>query len=136
MDCIFCKIVAGEIPADKVYEDDEYLAFLDIMPINPGHTLVIPKKHFKDMLDTPNEVLGEMIGIAKDIGAAIKKGLDIPAFNLGINVGREAGQAVFHVHFHVIPRFEGDGHKMWSEGSYKETEAKAVAEKIKRQLEG
>jgi len=134
MDCIFCKIVAGEIPADKVYEDDEYLAFLDIMPINPGHTLVIPKKHYRDLIDAPNELLSGMIGLAKKIGVAIKDGLQVPAFNVGVNTGKEAGQAVFHVHFHVIPRFASDGHKMWGGGSYKDDEAKVIAEKIKENL--
>jgi len=133
-DCIFCRIITGEVPADKVYEDDKYLAFLDIAPINPGHTLLVPKKHYQDIISAPDEVLCEIMKLARLLGASVMKGLEAPAFNLGVNTGKEAGQAVFHLHLHVIPRFENDGHKMWGGGSYRGGEAGRVAEKIKKEM--
>ena len=98
MDCIFCKIISGEIPCKKVYEDEKTLAFLDIQPKAPGHTVVIPKKHYINILDCPKEVLAAVIYTVQRVA---KK---YTAVNVINNSGAKAGQEVFHLHFHVIPR--------------------------------
>ncbi|OGY49241.1 MAG: hypothetical protein A3D39_03025 [Candidatus Buchananbacteria bacterium RIFCSPHIGHO2_02_FULL_39_17] len=133
-DCIFCKIVAGQIPAAKIYEDDKVLAFLDINPINPGHTLVIPKIHFSNLTQTPVEVSQNLIMVIKKISPAIMKGVGAQGFNLGLNNGSIAGQIIFHMHFHLIPRFADDGHKLWSGRQYQLGEMEKVAENIKKFL--
>src|SRR3989344_3193852 len=111
--CVFCKIVKLETPSQRVYEDDEYIAFLDINPINFGHTLVVPKAHYENVLDVPPEVIAGMIKIAKKVAPAVVEAMRADGFNIGINNGRAAGQLVEHVHIHVIPRFEADNLKSW-----------------------
>lgn len=113
--CIFCKIVKREIPCDKVYEDEKVLAFLDIHPIKPGHTLIIPKKHFENFASTDEEYLLPMIQTARKIAPAIIKAVGASAFNLTTANGAEAGQSVFHLHFHIIPRFSKSELKDWPE---------------------
>lgn len=130
-DCIFCQIVEAKIPSNKVYEDDMFLAFLDIHPVNPGHTLVIPKKHFPDLAAAPPDVAAGLMKVAKNIAPGIIRAVGAEAFNLGLNNGRAAGQLVEHVHLHVMPRFPGDGHSAWHGQPYAEGEAAAVAEKIR-----
>ena len=134
MDCIFCKIIAGEIPSYKVYEDDGALAFLDIAPVNYGHILVVPKKHFVNMEDIPEDELCKIIKAVKKIGKALKDGLGVIGYNVQVNNDPIAGQIVPHIHFHVIPRNEGDGLKLWPQGKYGECEAEEVLEKIKSNL--
>jgi len=133
-DCVFCKIVAGEIPAAKVYENHKYIAFLDIVPVNPGHVLVIPKEHYEDLMSTPNELLDGMLNDAKKIAAAVLKAVGADAFNIGINVGKNSGQVVPHLHIHIMPRFPDDGHHLFKGRSYKEGEMQKVAEAIKQNL--
>ena len=133
-DCIFCKIIAGEIPATKVYEDENTLAFLDITPVNPGHTLVIPKKHFVNIFETPDEVTLQMMQTIKKIAHGIKDGLKIDNMNIAMNNGIHSGQTVFHAHIHLIPRHEGDGYTMWPGKKYEEGEALKIAEEIKNSL--
>jgi histidine triad (HIT) family protein len=113
-DCLFCKIVAGEIPSKKIYEDDHYLAFLDIFPANRGHTLVIPKAHFVDIHSMPAEVYGGIAATAKRIADLLQEKLGSEGTTI-FQMNREAGwQTVFHAHMHVIPRWSGDGlHKPW-----------------------
>lgn len=135
-DCVFCKIVNWETPSQRVYEDEQLIAFLDINPINWGHTLIIPRIHYANVLDTPPEVLGEMIKLTKKVGAAVTKATSCDGFNVGVNNGRAAGQLVDHVHIHVIPRFADDGLKSWpSRSRYPEGEMGATAKKIKAVLE-
>jgi histidine triad (HIT) family protein len=129
--CIFCKIVAGEIPSHKVYEDDDVLAFLDITPVNPGHTLVIPKHHYENLLDLPEAEAQKLLSVIKKIAPAIMGAVGAKGFNLGLNNGVSAGQVVGHVHFHIIPRLENDGRQLWHGGEYKEGEAEVILEKIK-----
>ncbi|MBI4122225.1 MAG: HIT family protein [Parcubacteria group bacterium] len=112
-DCIFCKIVKGEIPAAKVYEDDELIAFLDINPINPGHTLIIPKEHYATLLETPELLVSRLFTIVPNLAKAVLQATDTAAFNLGVNTGAVSGQVVEHVHLHIMPRREGDGYEMW-----------------------
>jgi histidine triad (HIT) family protein len=109
MACVFCEIVAGRAPSIRIYEDDDYLAILDIRPFTRGHTLVLPKKHTVDLTDTPPETCGAMVTIGQRIArAARESGLHADGNNVVINDGRAAFQSVFHVHLHVLPRRNGD----------------------------
>ncbi len=108
-DCLFCKIVAGEIPAKKVYEDANSFAFLDINPRNPGHTLVIPKKHYETLFDMPENEAAELFKIVKKMADVCKSGVKADGISIGQSNGRAAGQIVQHLHFHVIPRFNTEG---------------------------
>jgi diadenosine tetraphosphate (Ap4A) HIT family hydrolase len=109
MSCVFCAVVAGDAPAVRIYEDDDYLAFLDIRPFTRGHTLVIPKRHTVDLTDTPAETLAGMLAVGQRIARASRaSGLHADGNNLAINDGRAAFQSVFHIHLHVVPRRSGD----------------------------
>jgi histidine triad (HIT) family protein len=109
MGCVFCEIVAGRAPAIRIYEDDDYLAILDIRPFTRGHTLVIPKAHTVDLTDTPPETLAYMIAIGQRIGRAARVSeLGADGNNIAVNDGKAAFQSVFHVHLHVLPRRNGD----------------------------
>ncbi|MCW1959807.1 MAG: HIT family protein [Mycobacterium sp.] len=109
MSCIFCDIVGGSAPAVRVYEDDDYLGFLDIRPFTRGHTLVIPKQHFVDLTDTPAPTLAGMLTVGQRIAVATRSsGLAATGNNIAINDGKSAFQSVFHIHLHVIPRRDGD----------------------------
>lgn len=129
-DCIFCKIIRKEIPADIVYEDENCLAFLDITPINPGHTLLIPKKHYENLYEMPDEILIKLAPIIKKLAVAIKKCVDAEGINIGMNNERPAGQLVPHAHIHIMPRFSNDGHTHWRGKPYPEGESQKIAEKI------
>ena len=129
--CIFCKIVKGEMPASMVYEDARILAFLDIAPVNIGHSLVIPKKHFVNIFDTPEDILYSMTKVAKKLSQSIKIGLNADGVNVTMNNDIAAGQIIFHSHIHVIPRFTNDGFGTWhGKRPYKEGEMREVAKKI------
>ncbi len=134
MDCVFCKIVKGEIPADKIYEDENCLAFLDITPVNPGHILLVTKEHYENIYELPDEIFSKLAPIIKKLAIAAKKGMDADGINIGMNNERPAGQIIPHVHFHIIPRFSNDGHRHWKGGSYAEGEAEKTAGKIKKIL--
>ena len=112
-DCVFCKIIKKEIPCVRVYEDDKTLAFLDINPINKGHTLVIPKNHHENLYDLPDEEYHACLDSVRKVARAIKESIRPDGLNLGMNNGRSAGQVVFHAHFHLIPRFLTDGLQHW-----------------------
>jgi histidine triad (HIT) family protein len=129
--CVFCKIVSGEIPSYKIYEDESALAFLDIMPVNPGHTLVIPKKHYENIEAIPEEELADLIKVVKKVGLALKNGFGAKGYNLTENNDPIAGQIIPHLHFHLIPRVEGDDLKLWPQGKYGEGEAETVALRLK-----
>ncbi len=103
-DCVFCAIAAGEIPSFKVYEDDLVLAYLDINPFTEGHTLVIPKAHSANLLDTPAETLKEVVARVQKVAAHIQATLPCDGFNILQNNGAAAGQTVHHIHFHIVPR--------------------------------
>jgi len=108
-DCVFCKIARKEIQAYLVNESENFVAFLDIHPHAPGHTLVIPKEHFPNLKELPTEFGQELIKIIKETLQLLVKTLNTTDFTLGINEGPLAGQAVLHLHFHLIPRFKNDG---------------------------
>ena len=135
-DCVFCKIVSGAIPAVKIYEDDETLAFLDIQPVNPGHALVIPKDHFENIYDIPAEAWLRVALAAQKVALAVKNGMSADGINLGMNNESAAGQLVPHAHIHVIPRINEDGFKHWGHNLYKDNdEMTETAEKIKAFVE-
>jgi len=118
-DCVFCKIVAGELPAARVYEDTDTLAFLDIGPVVKGHTLVVPKQHFDPITGTPPDVLQKLIVTVQRVARAQFSALKAEGVNVSQANGKVAGQIVPHVHFHVIPRFSQDGHsRNWSPRTY------------------
>jgi histidine triad (HIT) family protein len=107
-DCIFCKILAGTIPSRKYYEDEAVIAFLDINPASPGHSLVVPKQHFKLIFDgTDEQIQKTFIGV-KNVAERVKNRLACDGFNILVNQGRDAGQVIEHFHIHVIPRLKGD----------------------------
>jgi len=133
-DCLFCKIIAGEIPSTKIYEDDNVFAFLDIAPVNPGHTLVIPKEHTPNIYEMSEKTLGYVMGVVKKLSSATKDALQADGINLEMNNDTVAGQVIFHAHLHVIPRFEGDGLKQWPGKSYEGSHQEEVAKKIKEKL--
>ncbi|MBP7006916.1 MAG: HIT family protein [Candidatus Pacebacteria bacterium] len=129
-DCIFCKIIKGELPATKLYEDDKALAFLDIYPVNIGHALVIPKEHFENILETPEDVIAHMMKVVKKVSHGIE-GLGCDGINITMNNKSAAGQVVFHSHIHVIPRYDGDGFGLWhGKRGYAEGEKEEVSKKI------
>ncbi len=111
--CIFCKIVLGEIQSVKVYEDAEFLAFLDNGPVSPGHTLLIPKNHFDRFDLTPPELVGRLYQLVRTVAPAIARAMGADGFNASLNNGRAAGQIVFHTHVHIIPRKAKDGLAAW-----------------------
>lgn len=133
-DCIFCKIIAGELPSSKVYEDEFVVAFLDIQPTAPGHTLIVPKVHCDDVVGCNPDVLAHMVKAAQKVAPAVVKATGAEGFNLGVNNGRAAGQVIFHLHMHVIPRHNNDGLHLWPSGKYEEGKMAEMAEKIRAQL--
>ena len=106
--CIFCKITSGEIPAEKVYEDDNFIGILDVNPKAEGHTLIIPKKHFKTLLDMPSSLGNELLDAIKKIGLDLIEKRKAEGFNLVVNNFEPAGQVVAHAHIHIIPRKTND----------------------------
>ena len=129
-DCLFCKIIKKEISAEIVYEDNEILAFLDIKPVHPGHTLVIPKEHHKMMGETPDDLIASLFVKSKKIMKAIKKAMG--ADYIAISV---IGIEIPHLHIHLVPRYFNDGMaNFWPTKTYKGNESKQTAEKIKKQL--
>ena len=134
MDCIFCKIVQGKIPCYKIYEDDDFLAFLDIQPIAKGHTLIIPKKHYNTFLETPIEILSKMTPVIHEVGQALLKATSADGLNFGLNNGPAAGQIIMHTHFHIIPRFNDDGLHTWPSIECSEEEFEQITKNIKNNL--
>ncbi len=133
-DCIFCKIIKGEIPSSKIYENDKVFCFLDIMPVNKGHTLVIPKKHYETILDIPEDLLKEVITVTKKVSKAVKQGTKADGISIGQSNFKAGGQVVPHLHFHIIPRYSGDGLKFWPQNKYEEGEMNSYKEKIAKFL--
>ncbi len=127
-DCIFCKIVKGEIPCHKIYENSEFLSFLDINPLNPGHTLVIPKKHYRLVWDVPNGK--EYFEVVKKIAKVLQKSMKTEWVFCAV-----AGTEIPHSHIHLIPRFENDGHEEFVKWNavkkLSKEEMENIAEKIR-----
>ncbi len=132
-DCIFCKIIEGKIPSAKVYEDNSVISFLDIMPANKGHCLVVPKKHAANLLEISDDDLAAIIKAIKRVARALSLSMGNGSFNLIMNNGKEAGQLVQHAHIHIVPRFQKDRLRLtWSHLKYEEKEIKEYADKIKK----
>jgi histidine triad (HIT) family protein len=122
-ECIFCKVVRGEIPCAQVYSGDSVLAFLDIAPIVEGHTLIIPKTHYSTLWDLPQELAGEMQRVMQDVGVGIFHVTGATGLNVVMNNYKAAGQVVPHAHWHLIPRREGDGLMPVEQKEYESQEA-------------
>lgn len=133
-DTIFAKIIRREISADIVYEDDDTLAFLDVRPTNPGHTLVIPKSAAQNIFDISDEALTAMARTARKITPAIVSAVGAKGLNMVMNNGRDAGQIIFYAHIHLIPRFTDDGLTPWADKEYAPGEAKTIADKIRIEI--
>jgi histidine triad (HIT) family protein len=133
-DCLFCKIVEGSIPSWKVYETDKILAFLDITPVNEGHTLVIPKAHYENLFEIPDEILSEIALELKHLGEAVQKATNAGGINIAMNNREAAGQIIPHAHFHIIPRYITDGQKLMHGRKYAEGRIDIVTENIKREI--
>jgi len=137
-DCIFCKIIKGEIPSAKVFENDDVVAFLDISQVTKGHTLVIPKVHKENIFELTPEIASKLFEVVPEISNAIKKAYNPIGLNLLNNNGEKAGQSVFHYHLHIIPRYgEGDGFgAVWKthEKDYSPQDLQNIAEYIRSQM--
>lgn len=134
--CIFCKIVAGEIPSYKVYEDENVLAFLDISQVTKGHTLIIPKEHSKDIFELPAETAAKLYSVVPKIASGIKQTFNPIGLNILNNNGEAAGQSVFHYHMHFIPRYgKGDGFgAVWKTQDLPANEMTEIAQNIKENV--
>jgi len=136
MDCIFCKIVSGEIPSVKVYDDDRVLAFMDINPISEGHLLIIPKAHAASIYEITEDDFLSVMSVTHKLAAAVKKALNPDGINLLQLNGRAANQVVPHLHMHIVPRWSGDGLTIsqWDMVAGDMENIKAVAEKIQGEI--
>ena len=135
IDCIFDKIIRREIPATIVFEDEETLAFLDISPVSPGHTLVIPKKHHKNIFDVDQKSLAATMEAVRKIAPAIRDSVGALGVHINSNHEAEGGQVVFHLHFHIIPRHSRADYEFWPKVEVTTEETSAIAEKIRTLLE-
>ena len=134
-ECIFCKVAAGEIPAAVILENDQVMAFLDIGPINEGHTLVIPKQHVETLDSCGLDTLTAISRVLGPVSRAVQQATGCAGFNCLCNNGKAAGQVVNHLHFHIIPRYENDGlFRNWPAKQYAPGALDAMAEQIKEKL--
>jgi histidine triad (HIT) family protein len=134
MPSIFSKIISREIPGQIVYEDDHVIAFLDINPVNPGHTLVVPKNEQPNIIESSEEDLLYVLRAVRKLAPAIVKAVGADGFNTVTNTGEASGQSVPHTHFHIIPRFKNDGHMPWAHTAMSGQELNEVADKIQQAL--
>jgi histidine triad (HIT) family protein len=131
-ECIFCKIIRREIPAQRIFESDSVLAILDAFPVVEGHVLVMPRRHLVSIIEAADEDLAEVMRVVKIVAPAVMKFARADGLNVVSNNGRCAGQVVPHVHFHIVPRREGDGlHGAWKQRKYEEGRAEAVCREIR-----
>jgi histidine triad (HIT) family protein len=133
-DCIFCKIVSNEVPSSKIYEDDEVVAFLDLRPSSKGHALVVPRQHSADFLESSDQLLVKIVPKVRKIAEGIMKATGAAGFNLTVNNGAAAGQVIFHLHFHIIPRYSNDGLKLFPQHDSEFKTRNELAEHIKKQI--
>ena len=135
MECIFCAIVEGKIPSAKVYENEHIFAFMDIAPANPGHLLIIPKQHYRNIFDMPAEVGSKIMEAAVPLAAAIRKALNPDGLNLFQSNEAAGFQTVFHFHLHLIPRWEGDPLRLpWKPSEGDIEEINNIAKRIQKVL--
>lgn len=134
-DCIFCKIANGEIPSATLYEDEEFRVILDVAPAAFGHALILPKAHYANLYELPDEMAAKAICLAKKVGGAMKEALGCDGLNVLQNNGEAAGQTVFHFHMHLIPRKDGDTVGLsWKTGSLSDADRQEIIEKVTAQL--
>ena len=135
MDGIFCKIAGGEIPSATLYEDENFRVILDLGPAAKGHALILPKQHFANLYEIPEELAAKAMVLAKKMATAMKEALNCDGFNIVQNNGEAAGQTVFHFHMHLIPRYEGDQAGLtWKQGTLTDEDKADILEKVSRQL--
>lgn len=134
--CVFCKIIAGEIPSTILYEDEDFKVILDIAPTNKGHAIVLPKKHVENIFEMDDDVASKLLVVVKKVSTAIKEELNCDGMNILQNNGEAAGQTVFHFHMHIIPRYENDNVtiKFSTTKKYGENEAAQLAKRIQNRL--
>ena len=136
-DCIFCKIAAGDIPSKTIYEDEDFRVILDINPAEKGHALIIPKKHYADIYELPEDIAASAMVLAKKLATHISGVLGCDGFNIIQNNGEVAGQTVFHFHLHLIPRYKNmknDDILIWSHETFTEEETREICDQIKKEL--
>lgn len=129
--CIFCKIANGDIPSKTLYEDEQFRVILDLGPATKGHALVLPKNHYANIYELPEDVAGDVMKLAKKMATTMTDKLGADGFNLVQNNGEIAGQTVFHYHLHLIPRYKEDGQKIgWNPQSPTQEDLEAIKDQI------
>jgi histidine triad (HIT) family protein len=135
--CIFCKIISGEIPSAVIYEDEDFKVIMDISPAAKGHAVILSKKHFANLFEVDDQIASKALLVARMVAAAMKEELGCEGLNLLQNNGEAAGQTVFHFHIHLIPRYRGDSINMnWEQGKYENGEAEKIAVKLAERIRG
>jgi histidine triad (HIT) family protein len=130
-DCIFCKIANGEIPSRTIYEDERFRVILDLGPATKGHALILPKEHFSDIYEIPDDWAADAMLLAKKMAGIMQKNLHADGFNIVQNNGTVAGQTVFHFHIHLIPRYRNDGQRIgWNPGKPAQEELEIIQKQI------
>jgi histidine triad (HIT) family protein len=131
-DCLFCRIIAGKLPCHKIYEDENFISFLDINPVSEGHVLVLPKKHFATLLDVDQAIVGEYLPVVQKVARRVCQALGVKDFNVVNANGRLAQQSEDHVHYHIVPRRPADGIDLWFHGRKRmsQEELAALAKKL------
>lgn len=131
-DCIFCKIANGDIPSATLYEDEEFRVILDLGPASKGHALILPKEHYPNLYELPDELAGKAILLAKKMAVKMTKALDCDGFNIVQNNGEPAGQTVFHFHMHLIPRYKNDQAGFgWNVGELSEADREDILSRVR-----
>ena len=131
-DCIFCKLANGVIPTNTIYEDDSFRVILDLGPATKGHALILPKNHYANIYEIPEDVAGDVMKLAKKMATHMTKKLNCDGFNLVQNNGEAAGQTVFHFHYHLIPRYKDDNqHILWEPTSPSAEELEELKDLLK-----
>ena len=133
--CVFCKIIAGEIPSATIYEDEDFKVIMDISPAAKGHAILLPKKHFANLYEMDDTIASKVLIVARKVATAMKEELGCAGLNLVQNNGEVAGQTVFHFHMHLIPRNENDSVNVtWKQGSDAKGEAERVAAALAKRI--
>jgi histidine triad (HIT) family protein len=130
--CLFCKIIKGEIPSYKIYEDKDTFAFLDINPVSRGHALIIPKKHARNLFDISTKDLIAVSATIRKISKILKNKLSADGINVLQANEEVAGQSVFHIHFHIIPRYKNDGIRLFPQKKYLKKDFEEIVQEIKK----
>jgi histidine triad (HIT) family protein len=133
-ECVFCKIVAKELPSYLIKETENFLVFLDINPISEGHALIISKMHYKNFLELPSSLFQEYEELTQSVAKKIMHIVEADGINIGMNIGKAAGQIIFHAHTHIIPRFADDGHGHWPRLEIGKDHLTQVQNKLKKVL--